>query len=192
MRMFSGFYKTARASFFLFTLLLMLGITTPVAAKGEAFIPEAITSWEDADFSLYEGKWVSTGLGVEVYLPLGYEEEEINSQEQEEGLILRLGDAKNNRTFTASLANLSRDASLMDIYADWFAMADYTWVSRLKVNGIEAVGFDEKDGVSGLAFLRPKGEMVLLAVYPTLEEEDREIAVNILLSMRKEKEEEGS
>ena len=78
---------------------MMMGIS-PVGAMAaetevttESSAADIVLSYEDMDPNAYEGTWISTGLGFDLYLPSDWDVLEVSDENAKQGIVYQAADS---------------------------------------------------------------------------------------------------
>ena len=150
-----------------------------------------VLSYEDIDPEVYDGVWVSTGYGFDLYLPSDWnvlDASEIDGAE--DAGIVYMAQAEEaledgtKATVTVSAKKVDGIENLQQIYEELDETGEYSSLTYCDANGIPAVGFDSKEqNVSGLAFADTDGYMYVVAVTPNDNKDFAAAERNIILSV---------
>ena len=137
----------------------MMAAETEVTTESSA--ADIVLSYEDMDPNAYEGTWISTGLGFDLYLPSDWDVLEVSDDSYHEGM----------------------QVTVDDIYKQ-LGDAGYKSLYKMDLNGIPAVGFDIDDQkVSGVAFADTDGGMYTVQLGPNDDKDFEPIMKNIFMSI---------
>jgi hypothetical protein len=141
--------------------LMTFSFAGPAFAEEEAVMgatPDTAIefTYEDIDVDVYDGDWVETGIGYDVYLPTDWVLTEIADEEAEQGLVMRAGEEGGGANMTVVCQELPAEAAAYDLetlgadlaqtYTESCAFAD--------INGILGVVYDDTTNfVSGFTTL---------------------------------------
>ena len=130
--------------------------------------------YHDIDPDVYEGAWVSTGLGFDLYLPSDWVLTDISDEEAAAGLVFRAGEEGGGANVCVTCTAIPEEA--VDTY-DLEALkaeldATVSEAFFLDLNGIPAVGFDsDETHLSGFSILPGDGTLIQGVVAPPSDEE---------------------
>lgn len=122
----------------------------------------------DEESAGYEGVWVDFEDGFRLYLPAEWVYYEITDEQSETGLFYRAG---NNGTGDASMGlavSCAETEGIQDpqALAEAFAVAGFSAVSPVELNGIPAVSFENpEEDYRGVAFHHPTCSGYVMTVY---------------------------
>lgn len=136
---------------------------------------------------VYEGSWISSGVGYDLYLPNDWEFEELDEEQQAAGIVFVCGNQETGRNVTMvaeaedAISGTTLEALETQLSAEGSGYSDFAY---LMVNDIEVLSYDNKEAeVAGLAWLGEGGRLFTMSMGPTSDEEFKPIAQNILLSL---------
>lgn len=133
--------------------------------------------YHDIDEDLYDGVWVATGLGFDMYLPADWELIDITDEMAEAGLVFGAGEEGGGANVMITCAALPEevvDTYDIDALAEELA-ATYTSATYLDLNGIPAVGFDnDETKTSGFCILPGDGTLITGVIAPPSDDEYEE------------------
>ena len=190
-------------------LVVMIGAAMGTAAFADEAEPGSTAdnpvemTLEDVDEDLYDGVWVETGLGFDVYLPEDWVLVDITDEMADAGLVFMAGEDGGGANLTITLAEIPEEVAKDYDYeklGEELAQTNTTAMYAL-LNGIPAVVFEnEETKVSGFAMLTEDGfiitgvisapsddeevyeafapymKNIIMSVSPTEAEENEEIA----------------
>ncbi len=112
-------------------------------------------SYEDIDVDVYDGAWVETGIGYDVYLPTEWVLNEVTDEQAEQGLVMMAGEEGGGANMTVVSQVLPAEAADYDLETLGADMAKtYPDCIYADCNGIVGVAFDDSTNcVSGFATL---------------------------------------
>ena len=143
---------------------------------------DIVLSYEDIDASVYEGTWVSTGLGFDIYLPSDWDVLEVSEENAAKDIVYQAADSAKGWNVAISYSK-GMNVTADDIYARLKA-GGYEYLYTLDLNGIPAVGFDlDEMKVSGVAFADTEGGMYTVQLGPNDDKDFSPYAKNILMSI---------
>ena len=143
---------------------------------------EITFNYEDIDQSVYDGTWVSTGLGFDMYLPSDWQILDVSDDDAAQGIVYQVADSEKGWNVVVSY-HKDMGASVSDIYTS-LQQAGYQSLYNVDLNGIPAVGFDIDDKkVSGVAFADSEGAMYTVQLGPNDDKDFLPYAKNILMSI---------
>ena len=148
----------------------------------EAAEPEVIEfDYQDVDQELYEGTWINTGLGFDMYLPSEWTLLEVD---EESDVVFQAAESEEGgRNVAVTYTEEGGVESTEDLYAQLEA-GGYTGLQYVDMSGILGVGFDsDEKKVSGVAFIDTDGALYTVVLGPTDDEEFQAIALNIFMSI---------
>ena len=140
-------------------------------------------SQEGIDENTYIGYWEDFEPGFSLFLPLDWENPEIDEESAEKGIFYQSA-AKDSSAIVCLQANAAGSADITEIAAR-MEDAGFTSVQLFDVNGIYAVGYDDTENdLSGLSFLGETGTMYTILVTPVSVLEYQPIFLNVFQSLR--------
>ena len=113
---------------------------------------DIVFSYEDIDASVYEGTWVSTGLGFDIYLPSDWDVLEVSEENAAKDIVYQAADSAKGWNVAISYSK-GMNVTADDIYAQLKA-GGYEYLYTLDLNGIPAVGFDLDEMKVAIDWLR--------------------------------------
>ena len=167
---------------------MMMGIS-PVGVMAaetevttESSAADIVLSYEDMDPNAYEGTWISTGLGFDLYLPSDWDVLEVSDENAKQGIVYQAADSAKGWNIAVSY-NEGMQVTVDDIYKQ-LGDAGYKSLYKMDLNGIPAVGFDIDDQkVSGVAFADADGGMYTVQLGPNDDKDFEPIMKNIFMSI---------
>ena len=100
---------------------MMMGIS-PVGAMAaetevttESSAADIVLSYEDMDPNAYEGTWISTGLGFDLYLPSDWDVLEVSDENAKQGIVYQAADSAKGWNIAVSY-NEGMQVTVDDIY----------------------------------------------------------------------------
>lgn len=167
---------------------MMMGIS-PVGAMAaetevttESSAADIVLSYEDMDPNAYEGTWISTGLGFDLYLPSDWDVLEVSDENAKQGIVYQAADSAKGWNIAVSYHE-GMQVTVDDIYKQ-LGDAGYKSLYKMDLNGIPAVGFDIDDQkVSGVAFADADGGMYTVQLGPNDDKDFEPIMKNIFMSI---------
>ncbi|MCR5138337.1 MAG: hypothetical protein K6C12_14820 [Oscillospiraceae bacterium] len=148
----------------IFALILVLALaaslmTTAVYAAGETADDPIILDYHDIDTSVYDGAWVSTGLGFDVYLPSDWVLVDITAEQAAAGLAFLAGEEGGGANMTVTMMDAPQGYSLDQLAQELAATA--TTASYADLNRIPGVIFENLETkVSGYGILTASGVLI--------------------------------
>ena len=148
----------------IFALILVLAlaaslITTAAYAEGETADAPVKLDYHDIDASVYEGAWVTTGLGFDVYLPVDWILVNITEEQAAAGLAFQAGEEGGGANMTVTKMEAPKDYSLDQLAKEMAAAT--TTALYADMNGIPGVIFDNLETmVSGFSMLTDSGAVI--------------------------------
>ena len=148
----------------IFALILVLAlaaslITTAAYAEGETADAPVKLDYHDIDASVYEGAWVTTGLGFDVYLPVDWILVNITEEQAAAGLAFQAGEEGGGANMTVTAMEAPKGYSLDQLGKEMAAAA--TTALYADLNGIPGVIFDNMETmVSGFSMLTDNGAVI--------------------------------
>ena len=148
----------------IFALILVLAlaaslITTAAYAEGETADAPVKLDYHDIDPSVYEGAWVTTGLGFDVYLPVDWILVNITEEQAAAGLAFQAGEEGGGANMTVTKMEAPKDYSLDQLAKEMAAAT--TTALYADMNGIPGVIFDNLETmVSGFSMLTDNGAVI--------------------------------
>lgn len=139
---------------FLAGVLALAGVAPVVMAEegaGATSDNPVKFSYEDIDESVYEGEWVETGLGFDVYLPTEWVNVEIDDEMYEAGLVFQAGEEGGGANLTITsipLPDEVKETYTIDTLGTELA-ASNTQAMFADLNGFPAVVFDNDTNKTG-------------------------------------------
>ena len=156
--------------------------TDPAEADGEE-VHFITLSQDGIDENTYVGYWEDFEPGFSLFLPLDWENPEIDEESAEKGIFYQSA-AKDSSAIVSLQANAAGSADITEIAAS-MEEAGFTSVQLFDVNGIYAVGYDDTaNDLSGLSFLGETGTMYTILVTPVSVLEYQPIFLNVFQSLR--------
>ena len=145
---------------FVLVLTLLAGLMTTAAyADGDSADAPIKMDYHDMDSSVYEGAWISTGLGFDMYLPVDWILVNIPAEQAAAGLAFQAGEEGGGANVTVTVAETPKGYDL-DQLAQELA-ATMTTTAYADLNGIPCVVFDNMDTmVSGFGMLTDKNGLI--------------------------------
>lgn len=153
---------------------------------------ELVLDYNRIDESVYEGTWISTGLGFDLYLPSDWNVIDPATVEgaEDEGLVFMAQEPEDSNgdgvlwTVDVTVSDPGQFTDIDDLYTQ--ASAEETWENVIYVdaNGIPAIGFDIPDKkVSGLGFVTDKGAFATFQFVPNDDDDFNAYLANMLNSV---------
>ena len=134
-------------------------ITTAAYAEGETADAPVKLDYHDIDASVYEGAWVTTGLGFDVYLPVDWILVNITEEQAAAGLAFQAGEEGGGANMTVTKMEAPKDYSLDQLAKEMAAAT--TTALYADMNGIPGVIFDNLETmVSGFSMLTDSGAVI--------------------------------
>ena len=134
-------------------------ITTAAYAEGETADAPVKLDYHDIDASVYEGAWVTTGLGFDVYLPVDWILVNITEEQAAAGLAFQAGEEGGGANMTVTKMEAPKDYSLDQLAKEMAAAT--TTALYADLNGIPGVIFDNLEAmVSGFSMLTDNGAVI--------------------------------
>ena len=145
---------------FILVLTLLAGLMTTAAyADGETADAPIKMDYHNIDASVYDGAWVDTGLGFDVYLPVDWILVNIPAEQAAAGLAFQAGEEGGGANMTVTLTK-TPDGYDLDRLAQELA-ATTTTAAYADLNGIPGVIFDNMDTmVSGFGMLTDNNGLI--------------------------------
>ena len=130
--------------------------------------------YHDMDPDVYEGAWVSTGLGFDMYLPADWVLTDISDEEAEAGLVFRAGEEGGGANVCITCTLIPEEVADTYDYEAMKAEYDAAGISAMyaDLNGIPAILFDNDDAkVSGFSIIPGDGTVISGVIAPPSDEE---------------------
>lgn len=146
---------------------------------------DLLLSMENIDTSVYEGTWLNTGLGFDLYLPSDWSVIEQTEDMKAHDIVFMASDLEKGWSVSVSQSDLSDNpVGSKQIYEQLSSDSKYTNVMNANANGIPCVTFDkDEDKVSGLAFADVNGQMYTVMVTPNDDKDFVPTMENIIYSV---------
>lgn len=159
------------------------------AVPGTSLDNPIMFDYHDMDPDVYEGAWVSTGLGFDLYLPADWVLTDISEEEAAAGLVFRAGEEGGGANVCLTCTAIPEEvADTLDydmLKAELDANVSESFF--LDLNGIPAIGYDsEESKTSGFSILPGDGTLISGVVAPPSDEEYEDFAPyfqNIFMSV---------
>ncbi len=123
-----------------------------------------VFNYADIDESVYEGAWIETGLGFDVYLPADWTISEITDEIAQQGIAFVAGEDEENggANMVISYTEIPAEAGDYDLEQLGTELAGtYEEVLFADLNGIPAVVFSsDENEIAGYAFLTDDNHLV--------------------------------
>ena len=133
-------------------LAMVLCFAAAVYAQGETPDNPLVFSYEDMDASVYDGKWLSTGLGFDVYVPMDWVQVLPTDEQSAAGLAYLVGEDGGGANLTVTLTETPSGYSYEQLGQE--LASSMTAAAYADLNGIQAVVFDNNDTkISGFSTL---------------------------------------
>jgi hypothetical protein len=167
-------------------MMMSLSPVGVMAAKTEtateSSAADIVLNYKDMDPNAYEGTWVSTGLGFDLYLPSDWDVLEVSDENAKQGIVYQAADSAKGWNIAVSYHE-GMQVTADDIYKQ-LKDSGYKSLYKVDLNGISAVGFDLDDQkVSGVAFADVDGGMYTVQLGPNDDKDFKPIMNNIFMSI---------
>lgn len=148
----------------IFAFILVLAfvaslMTTAAFADGETADDPVKLDYRDIDTAVYDGAWVDTGLGFDVYLPSDWVLVDITEEQAAAGLAFQAGEEGGGANMTVTMMEAPEGYDLDQLAQELAASA--TTAAYADLNGIPGVIFDNLETmVSGFGMLTDDGMLI--------------------------------
>ena len=109
--------------------------------------------YHNVDTSVYDGTWVDTGLGFDVYVPSDWEILDIPEEAAAKGLVFGVGEPGAGKNLMVTAAELPDDTYSLENAMEELS-PNYQYIYYADLSGIPAIYFeDDADAVCGFCFI---------------------------------------
>ena len=145
-------------------IMMTAGMAVAVNAEEAGSTPDNPVSFDyhDLDPEVYEGAWVDTGLGFDMYLPADWAVEEITDEMVEAGVVFVAGSEETGANTVITFTEIPEEAGDYDMEKLGAELAASNSVAMfVDLSGIPAVIFENEESESdGFAMLTDGGYLI--------------------------------
>ncbi len=187
-----------KKNLFAIALAATMALTPMAAFAGETEGAEVPTlDYNNIDESVYDGTWISTVFGFDLYLPTDWNvlvngdqvDDSVKDQVEGSGLVFLAQEPEDSNgdgvLWTVGVTASETDITSLDQAEEQIAAIDGAEnVMEVSCNGIPAVTFDLKnEKASGVAFGNTDGQFFTLQISPNDDDDFTPTALNIFNSL---------